>query len=557
MQDGNIKIEALFNGDRIFNIPRYQRSYTWLDDNLEDFLDDLFNQRSDKNYFLGTLLFHQRDNRGEYELIDVVDGQQRLTTIMLFIKVIIDKLAALDSEHISSKTMPRYIYDGENFKLELENEDNSFLHSHILGDSLSSSFSTPSQFRLANAKRYFQNKLSSLEKSKLESAFQVLKTAEVILYIVNDISDATKIFELLNDRGRRLTNLEGVKSYLMYRLGCLKLKDVDQSINDIQDNFSSIYRNIEKNQTNENDILRYHTIAFERSRAEYYNSPEKYIKNKINLMFENEGEDRLIKEEILGYVVRLKTSYDIYKIIKNNEMESPELDELVMIGRVNPFFPQMMLVYQENQSGFQDFIASLVRFTFRATLIGLRNDNEGFYKDIRDGNQLADVFEQIIRENWWNINNRVNDVLAFRNYYKWINKNIVKFILFSYENYLREIKGYPVLTIQDYFSDDSRKKLSIEHISAQRSKSLETDEDFDVNYLHSIGNLVIDTTASNSRKGNDSIDEKMVEYQSAPIMSQNEINEVKVDWDDLNQIKNYIDARNEILVGFIKSELLI
>ena len=84
-------------------------------------------------------------------------------------------------------------------------------------------------------------------KSKSFEIFSILIEADVILYVVNKISDATQIFELLNDRGKKLTDLEGIKSFLMYRIGCLNLKDNgDQSIDAIQNNFSSIYRKIEK-----------------------------------------------------------------------------------------------------------------------------------------------------------------------------------------------------------------------------------------------------------------------------------------------------------------------
>ena len=60
MQSGNSTIKELFNADRIFNVPKYQRAYTWIDENLSDFLDDLINHRGNKSYFLGTLLFHQK-----------------------------------------------------------------------------------------------------------------------------------------------------------------------------------------------------------------------------------------------------------------------------------------------------------------------------------------------------------------------------------------------------------------------------------------------------------------------------------------------------------------
>jgi len=556
MQNGNIKLKELFSGDKIFNIPKYQRTYAWKDENLEYFLEDLLNQRGEKSYFIGTLLFHQKDDRGEYEFIDIVDGQQRLTTIIIFMQSIIKILQSKNSKKVTKKTYSKYIYDGENYKLELENEDNSFLQNAIFNDKDISSLETPSQKRLIEAKKYFKQELASFDIEVLERIIDILINSDVILYIVDKISDATQIFELLNDRGRKLTNLESIKSFLMYKIGCLDLKDDgEQSINNIQDNFSAIYRLIEKNAIDEQDLLRFHTIAFEKSKTDDYNDPVKFIKTKINNLF-NDKKDSKIKKEITRYVDKLKNSFNIYENLKTNKQNYIKMDDLVMIGRVNPFYPLMMNLYDNNQEKLDSFISDLVKFTFRATLISLRNDNEGFYTHIRKDEDFTEIFKTVINNNWWNINNRVSEVLEYRNFYEWVNKNIVKYILFSYENNLRAIKGYPNLTIENYFSNNRREKLSIEHITAQKTKSLDFDDDFKENYLHSLGNLVIDTVSSNSRKGNKGIENKISEFTQAPLMSQNEIKEVKVNWKDINEVKAYIDSRNEKIIKFIKNDLM-
>ncbi len=555
MQNGNRKLKKLFNGDRIFNVPKYQRAYAWRDENLEYFLDDLINQRGEKDYFLGTLLFHQKGNRGEYEIIDIVDGQQRLTTIIIFMKVIIDLLKHKESKLITNKTYYRYIYDGENYKLELENEDSSFLHNTIFNDN-EINFETPSQKRLTEAKQYFKKELSKFDKKILEKLFTTLVNSDVMIYIVDKISDATQIFELLNDRGRKLTNLEGIKSFLMYKIGCLNLKgDGEQSINIIQDNFSSIYRLIEKYSLNENDLLRYHTIAFEKSKTDDYDSPEKFIKSKINKLFLKDENDKKIKNEIIEYVDRLKSSFDIFNSLHYQD-RCPMMDNLAMIGRVRPFYPLIMYIYKKQKDDLCIFISDLVKFTFRATLIGLRNDNEGFYKYIRKKEDFKDLFKWVIDENWWNINKRVDEVLTYRNFYEWVNKNMVKYILFSYENFLRKEKGYPLLTVDNYFTTDKRERLNIEHITAQRAKTLEFDEDFEENYLHALGNLVIDTTSSNSRKGNKDVSDKIDEFNKAPFMSQNLIDQENINWDDLDEVKNFIDKRNDTIIDFIKMDLM-
>lgn len=87
-QDKTIK-ELLFSG-RQFIIPRFQREYSWDRKNYKEFLDDMLNclivsegKVNYDQYFLGTMLFVGDCFEGDKSEIDVVDGQQRLTTITI------------------------------------------------------------------------------------------------------------------------------------------------------------------------------------------------------------------------------------------------------------------------------------------------------------------------------------------------------------------------------------------------------------------------------------------------------------------------------------------
>ncbi len=242
----------------------------------------------------------------------------------------------------------------------------------------------------------------------LKDIFNILSDADAILYVVNKISDVTQIVELLNDRGRKLTKLEGVKSFFMYRIGCLSLKDNgEQSIDDIQSEFSIIYRNIEKHSLDGNDVLRYHTIAFENSKVNDYDSSDKFIKNNVNTLLEKKVADAEVKDEIIDYVNRLKDSFVLFSKIRENKLGVDAIDQLLMIGRISPFYPLLMYIYQYNCKKFSDFTYDLVKFTFKTALIGLRNKNENLYRYIRNGNGFSDLFSEIYDENRWNINGRV------------------------------------------------------------------------------------------------------------------------------------------------------
>jgi uncharacterized protein with ParB-like and HNH nuclease domain len=557
MQTGKNTIEGIFDATRIFNVPIYQRAYSWERKlHLSYFLSDLINQptSADRSYFFGSFLFHLNGKRAEFQLIDIVDGQQRLTTFIIFMKVLISELKKRNSAKISERTIRKYIKDEDVYKLELENEDSSFLHNYVLSDKSTRviSFRTPSQRLLIDAKLYFSEELSRSETDVLERIYDVATKADVLLYVVEKINTATQIFELLNDRGKKLTDIEGIKSFLMYNVGLVS-NSPDQLIQNIQNNFGEIYRMIEAHNIDEDDVLRYHAIAFEEG-YKTDTKPREFIKEKILTLIRNKNSDGA-KDTIVNFSKSLKESFEIYKSIQLNEDNLPELDKLKMIGRVAPYFPVMMRVKKLNPGQFRDLVSNIIKFTFKAALVGLRSNGEtALYTAIRDNEDLGLKVASITKYNWWNINVRAKEVAAYNNYFEWVNKNLIKYVLISYENKLRDKKGFALLGINDYFSEDSREKLNIEHISAQKAVGIEYDEDFNQNYMHNISNLVIDSTASNSSKRNDNTDDKKSALRNAPLMSQNEILEADCNWRDLDSIKKFITVREGRLKAFISKE---
>jgi uncharacterized protein with ParB-like and HNH nuclease domain len=92
-------INRLFGNDFWFAVPTYQRPYLWKKDNVSELLDDLWNAyeeyygNDEDKYFLGSLVLCKRnevENDINYTVYDIVDGQQRLTTLMLLMAVLRD-----------------------------------------------------------------------------------------------------------------------------------------------------------------------------------------------------------------------------------------------------------------------------------------------------------------------------------------------------------------------------------------------------------------------------------------------------------------------------------
>lgn len=106
--------EVLVSG-RQFLIPRFQREYSWDKKNYKEFLEDMLSCLSIKDgkvvnsqYFLGTMLFIGDYAEGTDKEIQVVDGQQRLTTITILFSALSDRFRQLGEDKLS-KQLFRYI----------------------------------------------------------------------------------------------------------------------------------------------------------------------------------------------------------------------------------------------------------------------------------------------------------------------------------------------------------------------------------------------------------------------------------------------------------------
>src|SRR3989338_9914855 len=132
MENGLKTIKELFDWTKIFKVPIYQRAYSWSDKQLTDFIEDIKNQKTERTYFLGTILLEKGKNDGDFRSIDIVDGQQRMTTLVIFMKVLLDMLKKHKEDiEILEET---YIKYKNRFKLRLQAEDSEFFETFIIGD---------------------------------------------------------------------------------------------------------------------------------------------------------------------------------------------------------------------------------------------------------------------------------------------------------------------------------------------------------------------------------------------------------------------------------------
>ncbi len=581
MENGQKTIRELFDGSKIFNIPKYQRAYAWEEKQLDDFVDDIENQTlnignqtSNKDYFFGTILFQEKGISNNFENIDIVDGQQRITTLIIFMKLLLDQFRKHGDENKieSERLKDRYIQIYGEYKLRVLQDDNDFFKSYILQDNSGGDPKTPSQTRLLNARNYLCTKLDKYTLKTLQDFKDKVECTKVLTYSVEDTAEATLIFETTNDRGKSLTDLEKTKSFLMYKT-YLTSAPPETRLDDLQSRFGEIYRDYEtiKNQVDEDSILQYHFIAFEqwKQKSEYQNYVQ-MLKNKVNkLVNDNKLEASIFIDR---YSRELKESFVIMKALRLNS-ESHLLD-IFALNRPAGFYPLLIKAYKLDESdGRQNFnrVAQLLEIIcFRVFAIRKRppyTGREHFYRMSRDFNgnfeELINSLKQFV-DGYCNNDDFDRHLSSSSFYYDIKKSNDRNYLFWKYENHLRE-KDQPKsfeMSHDEFNNPDSRTKFSIEHIIPQNPKENkvtlegtesilpEMNKDFQEKYLHCIGNLTIDPKSANSSKSNHPFEYKDQNYfRKAPLKTQNELsdflNQETGRWDNIS-----IQKRQEKILEF-------
>ncbi len=549
MDNGEKKLSSLFDGRTIFNVPEYQRAYAWGNSQLQDFVEDIENQKIDRSYFLGTVLFEEKGQEKNYKLIDIVDGQQRITTIIIFMCVLIECLRNLtnDEDELDDIDLlfETYVKYKSQFKLRALDEDNDFFHSYILSDSCGKDYiRTPAQRRLYKAKRFFSEYLSRLSKEELlVIKNKVDENSRVLVYSVQDTAEATLIFETTNDRGKGLTNLEKIKSFLMYKSYISSEETPEDLLNSIRSRFSDIYKEYEKYESkiSEDSILQYHFIAHEKWSAKEYQKYVTKVKLKVNNFIANKNNDDAL-DFIDKYSVELKESFlTVHDILKH---KSPELRDIFILSRTGNFWPLLIKTYKldktKEKNKFINIVKLLEKYSFRVYAVNQNRGNTGqsklfsFARDFNGNYQELEIkIKDIIRS--YSNNKTFVANMSDEWIYNWMASRDLSYFFWKYENYLRttkQPKSSP-MSEEEFITRDSKFKLSIEHIASQKPNKLivkdsnilpEVDEDFEEEYLHCLGNLTIDPQSSNSSKGNKNFEDKNEKYFiRAPFKTQNEL----------------------------------
>jgi len=530
MQFRQTTVLGLFDSSqKHFVIPVYQRAYSWVIDEWTVFLNDLTEQiKGNNNYFFGNILLETVRKDIEYEIID---GQQRLTTLTIFFRSLIDVFSERQiKEKIEidlGEKAKIYLKNGGNIKIRPVDYDKACFNSLIVDGNKKYVTITPSQDRIYEAKKYFIKELEKLTTTDLILILDKIESTELTCIELPGKKDSALMFELQNNRGKELTNMEKLKSYFMYQMYVYSpVEEIEQNIEGIANIFKLIYLTInDLNSLSEDSVLIYHCNAYIKG----YNY--RNLDDLKGVYIESSNKIEWIK----AFVNELSTTFTNIK-----KMEKSMLHNLLNLRRLSipafayPFIIKGYKFLGENNAELNTLYQILEIVVFRYRLINSRAEFNSRINEILvsfSGNlfDLKSKFERKLKDaDYWS-DYRVQEALDGNMY----RNRVIHYLLWEYENSIQN-KGYK---IGNHGIEDEQ----IEHISPQNPSNgdhiksgyqvntkREYDESFLEEYLNSVGNLMLISGTHNKSIGNKPFNKKLESYNSNPLLRQQA------------EIKNYI-----------------
>ena len=267
IQPRHLSLADLLN-KRLFYIPDYQRSYSWSSRQREDLFQDIrvvHGEGDDAVHFMATIVCLQRDEvrlgTDLFTKLDIVDGQQRLTTLIILLKEISQ---ALDETQELNKQLSDLLVksEGDNLLLLQTNHDTSHYFANYMRRGIApnpAEAKTLADRELLSATQDCQKFVESWkDEEKLFELIALIKNG--LSFILHEISDEKlvyTVFEVLNSRGLEVIWLDRLKSILMRIAFSIEEPNRNELIDELHTIWRDIYRTIGLRQGLSTEALRF------------------------------------------------------------------------------------------------------------------------------------------------------------------------------------------------------------------------------------------------------------------------------------------------------------
>lgn len=563
-------IHKMISGNKIM-VPDYQRAYSWdtslkesapkqvnvfLRD-LEDYLDSSEVHSSKRPpYYFGHFLFEQLEG----DNYAIIDGQQRLTTITIFLCALFRRLVEFreleEEEQIIYENMIRR---RSSYKFSTVKYDNQLFRDYVI-DSVKKDhygIDTTSARRFVEAYDFFSSKLGDInDVNHLERLLHVVVNSACTTHVVSGEAEAIQMFIFQNNRGKKPSHLEVIKAQFMYNIYIYCEEDADDIINEVRGRFELIYKYI--------------------SKVEYFVDEDSVLSHTLKIFFNSLWEDEplerisseLEKDTRIDFIrkfsLSLENSFDKISRLADDRKTDVNIEASLMCGNYDIILPFYIKAYSNgiSSSDISRLAKALGDFALRDAIVHTKADFRS-----RIDNQFKNFTSSVDI-----VINRIEELKRATDYWSsfWSNKAITpiiegnwnanthrlaKVILWKYENYLIAEDGKAGYSPIRY---DSIENPHLEHIAPQTENEEKEaagydtyDEEFRQEYLLCLGNFLLLSAPHNESIGNKPFEVKRNSYnnlrQQLEIQTMTEQDHV---WD-----RTKIKERKNKIISFILENL--
>ena len=519
----NQTFRQLFGNGLTYSIPRFQRDYSWTSDEWDDLWQDIqgtIAPGGEPAHYMGYLVLQTKDNR----TFEVIDGQQRLTTLSLLTLAVLKVLQDLANSGVDPDDNRRRIeqfrssYIGyldpvtliPRSKLSLNRNNDAYYQDYIVPlQKLPQRGLRASEHLLRKSFDWFYKKVDEVYGPKRDGVVLARFIDELsdrlffTVILVTDELNAFKVFETLNSRGVRLSPTDLLKNYLF-------------SVVHRQSSHASEIETLERRW--EAMVGRLGGESFPDFLRVHWNSRKRFVREAdLFKTIRSETEDKAAVFELLR---QMEQDIDVYAALPNPEAEVWSADqrqhvrELRMFSVRQPWPLLLAAIRAFDKADFTELLRACSIVSFRYNVIGglATNEQERVYNAMaqkiatgalpRAGDVIRALAPIYIPDDQFRpaFTEKILRTTAARN------KQVVRYILFKIEKY---VSG------ADY--DTESERYSLEHIlpESPSSNSPQFSEDEFEDSVYRIGNMTLLATASNRGLGNASFDAKKPVYEKS------------------------------------------
>lgn len=370
MKANDSKIRSFIgNSERVFLIPPFQRNYTWSKEQCEELFDDIISSiKKQKSHYIGNIVyFVGKDSSASFLQYILVDGQQRITSILLLLSAIrnhlpendFDKMA-IDKKYLTNE------FGTEKFKVKLKQteSDEVIFDKILLGSPLTEEEYNSNLFKNFE---YFNNRLNDLADDGVDikqfyNAVGDLDIVDLDLKIENDLEAVQKIFEKINSTGKPLSPADLIRNYLL-------IATTIERQQQLYDNYWVKLESLYNDKNNISDFAKHYLIT---KRGDWVEENKMYT--TFRSYFSNTGEE---KEQILSEMLRLSKYYNWFKNANTDNSSLNVMIKELNILKSDDMYSLLLILFDKlyniNNDELMKIMDMLVDFMIRYRIVGLSN----------------------------------------------------------------------------------------------------------------------------------------------------------------------------------------